>query len=112
MRSTINFRIWRAFAELLSWLLFCFLAGLALGGIFEALGGIGNPFGAIGVVAVFLLPVGFIHAVTRNLVITTTRSETISSKEPTKSPAEECKEPMSKTEATLRTLVGKERTHG
>ncbi len=75
MRSTIEFRVWRALAELLAWLLLCFLVALALGGLYSALVGVDYFLGVAGVPAVLLLPFGFIHAVVRNLVITTTPSD-------------------------------------
>lgn len=74
MRSTIEFRVWRAFAELLGWLLLCFLAALAIGGVTYSVSGGGSYMDiAIGIPTILVLPFGFIHAVVRNLVITTTQ---------------------------------------
>ena len=75
MRSTIEFRVWRAFAELLGWILLSFFAGVFVGTVYTGLGGIDSPLGVAGLPSLLLLPVGFVRAVVRNIVITTTPSD-------------------------------------
>ena len=75
MRSTIKFRVWRAFAELLGWILLSFFAGVFVAAVYAGLGGIDYPLGIAGLPALLLLPLGLVHAIARNIVITTTPSD-------------------------------------